>query len=94
MLGLMAARNPKLNGLWTIEGLPYPQTKEYTYDDEGEINGTQIVGDIIYPFDLDMHIGHSPDDVIWNEDGSFTLESVTEFRALHGFAGWTLPTAY
>jgi hypothetical protein len=51
----------------------------------------------LYQFYLELHLEYTPPD-IYSEivDGEFiiTESEVTEFRAMHGFLGWALPTDY
>lgn len=51
----------------------------------------------LYPFNLDLHLEYTPSDYSFEAvDGGFIIAEteVTEFRALHGFSGWALPTEY
>ena len=62
------------------------------WDIEGNVYNAEL-----YPFDLDLHLEYTPPDYsVEIVDGEFiiTETEVTEFRALHGFSGWALPTEY
>lgn len=48
-----------------------------------------------YPFDLDLHLLHTPPEqlvTVINGEEVINETEVAEFRPLHGYAGWTLPT--
>lgn len=92
LLSLLSDRNPILNGLWSITGLPYGQTSVTTYDDDN-VSTTTVSGDATYTFDLDLHLTHTPDEVTY-DDGIETNTVVTTFKNLHGFAGWTQTSFY
>ena len=50
-----------------------------------------------YPFDLDLHLLHTPPEQsvkLVNGEEVITETEVTEFRPIHGYAGWALPTEY
>ena len=50
-----------------------------------------------YPFDLDLHLLHTlPEQLVTVVNGEevITETEVTEFKPLHGYAGWALPTEY
>ena len=50
-----------------------------------------------YPFDLDLHLLHTPPDqyvTVINGEDVINEIKVTDFRPLHGYAGWALPTEY
>lgn len=50
-----------------------------------------------YPFDLDLHLLHTPPEqsvTVINGEYVMTETAVTEFRPIHGYAGWALPTEY
>ena len=89
VLEFLTERNPTLNGVWDIEATPYGKNR--IVSEEGVVS---IEGEATYSFDLTLHLAHTPPDVIINEDGITTETKVTEFRALHGFAGWSAPTEY
>ena len=62
------------------------------WDIEGNVYDAEL-----YSFDLDLHLEYTPPDYsIETVDGEFitTETEVTEFRAMHGFSGWVLPTEY
>ena len=62
------------------------------WDIDGNVYDTEQ-----YQFDLDLHLIHTPPDqyvTIVNGEEVITETEVTEFRALHGYAGWALPTEY
>lgn len=91
LLELMASRNPVVNGLWDIEGTPYGKTK-IVDTETGEII---ISGDAEYTFNLSIHLSHTHGDPIFDSNGNISgYEIVAEFKPLHGFAGWALPTEY
>ena len=66
------------------------------------INGCWIIdGSVynaeLYPFDLNLHLKYTPPDITVDEvNGEFiiTESEVKEFRAIHGYSGWALPTEY
>lgn len=93
LMSLLSYRNPMINGIWSITGLPYGQTSVITYDDE--VATTTISGDAIYTFDLNLHLTHTPDEITYDDDGEIeTTTVVTTFKHLHRFAGWHLPILY
>lgn len=50
-----------------------------------------------YQFDLDLHLLHTlPEQLVTVVNGEevITETEVTEFKPLHGYAGWALPTEY
>lgn len=50
-----------------------------------------------YQFDLDLHLLHTPPDqsvTVVNGIELITETVATEFKPLHGYAGWALPTEY
>lgn len=50
-----------------------------------------------YPFDFDLHVLHTSPEMgvmVVNGIELITETEVTEFRPLHGYAGWALPTEY
>ena len=51
----------------------------------------------LYPFDLGLHIIHTPHEqsvTIVNGEEVITETEVTWFKPMHGYAGWALPTEY
>jgi len=91
LLAAMTARNPVINGLWDIEGTPYGKTRSIN-EETGEVT---ISGDAEYGFNLGIHISHTPGDPILDSEGNVSgYEIVTEFKPLHGFAGWELCHEY
>lgn len=58
-----------------------------------EINGN-VYNAAQYPFDLDLHLLHTPQEQLVNGEEIITETEVTEFRPLHGYAGWALPAEY
>ena len=66
------------------------------------INGCWTIDGLVYnaelyQFDLSIHLKYTPPDTTVGEvNGEFiiTESEVTEFRALHGYSGWALPTEY
>ena len=61
-----------------------------------DINGN-VYNAAQYPFDLDLHLLHTPPEqsvTVINGEYVMTETAVTEFRPLHGYAGWALPTEY
>ena len=59
------------------------------WDIDGNVYDTEQ-----YPFDLDLHLIHTPHDQSVNGEEVITETEVTEFRPIHGYAGWVLPTEY
>ena len=61
-----------------------------------DINGN-VYNAAQYQFDLDLHLLHTQPEqsvsVVNGEDVITEIE-VTDFRPLHGYAGWVLPTEY
>ena len=50
-----------------------------------------------YPFDLDLHLLHTPPEqsiTVVNGEEIIIETEVTEFQPLHGYLGWALPTEY
>lgn len=91
LLELLSSRNPIINGLWDIEGTPYGKIKEVN-EDTGEVT---ITGDAEYDFDLAIHLTHTPTDKVYDDESNIISETpVTEFKPLHGFAGWALCQEY
>ena len=90
LMQAMAARNPIVNGLWDIEGTPYCKVKEV----DAETGDITISGDAEYSFDLALHLVHTPAELIVDSEGNVTEVEVTEFKPLHGFAGWALCQEY
>ena len=61
-----------------------------------DVNGN-VYNAVQYPFDLDLHLLHTPPEqsiTVINGEEIITETEVTEFRAMHGYAGWDLPTEY
>ena len=61
-----------------------------------DVNGN-VYNAVQYPFDLDLHLLHTPPDTsVTFVDGEeiITETEVTESRPIHGYAGWALPTKY
>lgn len=91
LMQVMASRNPVVNGLWDIEGTPYGKIKEVN-EDTGEVT---ITGDAEYAFDLAIHLTHTPTDKVYDDESNIISETpATEFKPLHGFAGWALCQEY
>ena len=62
------------------------------WDIDGNVYDTEQ-----YQFDLDLHLIHTPPDqsvTVVNGEEVITETEVTEFRPIHGYAGWALPTEY
>ena len=82
MLPKIAGRSAVLQGAWDKHGVPYGKTKD--------AKTGEITGNAVYAFNKDKHLKHSkktdPD------TGKVTTE--TEFKPLHQFLGWELPTEY
>lgn len=89
VLKLLGTRNPVINGLWDISAIPYGKTVS-SYE-EGE---AIVSGNATYPFDLALHLSHTPKYIPVDEEGNVTEADATEFRPLHGFAGWAAPIEY
>ena len=50
-----------------------------------------------YQFDLDLHLIHTPPEqsvTVVDGEEIITETEVTEFRPIHGYVGWALPTEY
>ena len=61
-----------------------------------DINGNVYDAEL-YPFDLGLHIIHTPPDqsvTVVNGEEVITETEVTWFKPMHGYAGWSLPTEY
>ena len=61
-----------------------------------DVNGN-VYNAVQYPFDLDLHLLHTPPEqsvTVVNGEEIITETEVTEFRAMHGYAGWALPIEY
>ena len=62
------------------------------WDIDGNVYDTEQ-----YQFDFDLHLIHTPPDqsvTVVNGEEVITETEVTEFRPIHGYAGWALPTEY
>lgn len=61
-----------------------------------DINGNVYDAEL-YPFDLDLHLLHTPHEqsvTIVNGEEVITETEVTWFKPMHGYLGWALPTDY
>jgi hypothetical protein len=95
ILTIMKDRNVLINGIWDKQGVPYGQTKVTTYNEETEETIVTYDGEAEYPFNLAMHLKHTPDIVTYNEEGVETSRvKQTKFVPLHKFSGYGIVIEY
>jgi len=91
ILTILNNRNIIINGAWDVNGVPLGMTKVV------ENNGTEeepdikikYIGEPLYPFDLALHIKHTPDIIYYDEEGDVISRTpAMQFKPLHKFSGW------
>jgi len=87
ILTIMKDRNVVINGMWNQNGIPYGQKR--VTEQIGEETISKLFGEPLYPFSLDMHLKHTPDDIITDEEGNIISKTkINYFKPLHKFSGW------